>query len=409
MLIISGPAPAPAPAQAQPRARKARWKFAPTVLIVLLAVGYVWGVLTFEADSVKGPQDLMPVLLMLAQAAVLPARHRFPFGVLLLVTALDGLTLLFSAGEVGTGTIAVIVAVYAYVRETAGPKRYLVPAGLAAAAVVVTMFAVQASAVVPAELIPTFAAARTALVFGLGVVAAEIIGGRVRLLAALRERAEAAEREKERLAEEAVLRERTLMARELHDVAAHHLTGIIVSAQAAQALRTSNPEEAGEYIRQVQRAARTTLDNLRQTVGLLRPDAEGELAPVASMENLPALVAEASKAGTQVRFEESGTPRELRPLAGIAAYRMVQESLANALNHAPGASRAVRVDYGPTSVRLTVANDAPSAKPRQGSRSGYGLIGMAERAELIGATLRTGADDDGGWTNTLVIPYEDET
>ena len=395
---------------ARPRTRKARWNAAPLVLIVLLAFGYVVGVLAFEADAVEGPLDFLPVVFMLAQAVVLLARHRFPFGVLLAVAALDSLTLLFSAGEIGTGTIAVMVAVYAFVGTTSGRTRYLVPAGLAAAAVVVTMFAAQSSAVVPPELIPVFALARNVLVFGLGVAASEIIGGRARLLEALRERAEAAEREKEHRAAEAVLRERTLMARELHDVAAHHLTGIIVSAQAAHALRTTDPEQSGEYLRQVQHAARTTLDNLRQTVGLLRSDVEGALAPVASLESLPALVAEASQAGADVRCEESGTARELRPLAGIAAYRMVQESLANALNHAPGAARTVKVDYGPTSVQLTVTNDAPQgrANVRQGSGAGYGLIGMAERAELIAATLRTGPNEHGGWTNTLVIPYEDQ-
>ena len=403
----------------RPRGRHTWWDAAPVALIVLLALGYVGGVLAFEPGALDSPRDFLPVILMLGQAAVLPARHRFPLAALLGVVVLDGLTLLFSAGEVGTGTIAVIVAVYAYVRATTGVRRYLVPAALAAADVVVTLIAVQGSAVVPPELAPMFVVVRSGLVFGLGVAAAEILGSRARLLEALRERAEAAEREKEHRAEEAVLRERTLMARELHDVAAHHLTGIIVSAQAAQALQRSNPEEAGNYLRQVQHAARTTLDNLRQTVGLLRADAGGELAPVASMENLPALVAEASAAGTDVGFDERGTPRELRPLAGIAAYRMVQESLANALRHAPGASRAVRVDYGPTSVRLTVSNDAPPEGDAAGdapdemagqeSRTGFGLVGMAERAKLIGATLATGPNDDGGWTNTLVIPYEDET
>ena len=391
------------------RARNALWNLAPIALIVLLALGYVGGVLAVEPAALQGPTDFLPAILLLAQAAVLLARHRVPFGTLLVVIALDGLTLLFSSGEVGSGTIAVMVAVYAYVRATNGRRRYLVPAGLAGAAVAITMVAAQNSGVIPPELVPPFAVARSLLVFGLGVVTAEILAGRARLLEALHERAEAAEREKEHRAEEAIMRERTLMARELHDVAAHHLTGIIVSAQAAQALRTSNPEESGEYLRQVQRAARTALDNLRSTVGLLRADAGGELAPVASMENLRALVAEASPAGTDVSFEEHGTPRELRPLAGIAAYRMVQESLANSLRHAPGASRAVRVDYGPTSVRLTVTNSAPQGRDQPPSRAGYGLVGMAERAKLIGATLTTGPDGNGGWTNTLVIPYEDET
>jgi signal transduction histidine kinase len=207
-----------------------------------------------------------------------------------------------------------------------------------------------------------------------------------------------------------VLRDRTLLARELHDIAAHHLTGIIVSAQAADALRATDPDRAGEYLRQVQRDARTTLDNLRQTVGLLRGgDVEGELAPVASMEGLGALVEEAASTGSSVRFEQTGTPRELGPLAGIVAFRMVQESLANALSHAPGSARTVQVDYEDAAVRVTVTN-GPSASPSSSDarRDGYGLLGMRERAALVGATLRTGPTPDGGWVNTLEIPYDSE-
>lgn len=390
------------------RIRSVLWQFTPVVVVTLLALGYILGVALIEDGSGQRPHSSLPGVFMLAQAFALLARHRFPLTVLLFVTVLDAVTLLVSSGEIGTGTVAVMIAVFSYASTSTGRGRYLAPASLSVLAVIITMIAVQRSTLVPSEFVLAFALARNVLVFGLGVVTAEIVGQRARLLEALRERAEAAEYEKEHQAQEAVLRERALMARELHDVAAHHLTGIIVSAQAAETLRISNPQEAGEYVRQIQNAARTTLNNLRQTVGLLRADGESELAPIASIERLPELVAQASTTGTSVHLKKSGTPRDLGPLAGIAAYRMVQESLANSLSHAPGTHRAVQIDYGTASLRVTVTNGPNLLMHRkpETARAGYGLIGMAERAELLGARLRTGSVKDGSWVNTLIIPYE---
>jgi signal transduction histidine kinase len=387
----------------------ALWRAAPVVLTVLLATGQLVGAALLENPANQRLQGWWPAVLMLAQAGLLLARHRRPLAVLVAVAAMDALILQISSEDVGAGTFAVMVAVYAFVRATTGPPRRLIPAGLATVTVLLTAVAVQTSTQVPIEWALPFAIARSVLTYGLAVLIAEIMDGRARLVEALRERAHAAERERERRAAEAVLRERALMARELHDIAAHHLTGIIVSAQAADALRESDPETAGEYIRRVQRDARTTLDNLRHTVGLLRADGDGELAPVASIDRLPDLVREASTSGTEVRLHVSGLPRDLGPLAGIAAYRMVQESLANSLSHVPGAARAVTVEYGDDSVLVTVTNaPSPAVPAERVRRDGYGLLGMAERAELIGATLRTGPSRDGGWRNTLEIPYDAE-
>jgi signal transduction histidine kinase len=405
----------------RPRQRSVRdalWRGLPVLLTALLALAQVFAVESIDGQATATlygwlPDDVVLTqsgFFVLAQAGALLVRHRFPLAVMVVVTALYACVLLVSSGEIGTGTFAAVVAVYGYARRTPAPRRYVVVGALAAVSSVVSVIALQTSTEVPPEWAVLFSLGRDLLTFGSAMVIAEIVDGRARLLDALRERVDAAERERELRAEEAVLRERALMARELHDIAAHHLTGIIVSAQAADALRLTDPETAGEYIRQVQKDARTTLRNLSQTVGLLRADAAGELAPVASIDSLPELVAEASAVGTDVALEESGTPRDLGPLAGIAAYRMVQESLANSLKHAPGAPRAVRVEYGQKSVRLTAGNGpAPASRQqRDWSREGYGLLGMAERAELIGGTLRTGRSPDGGWVNTLVIPYDGE-
>lgn len=397
------------------RLRRRLWRSAPVVLTALLSVAQLVGLL-LEDPSVPSDHSMVPALVVFAQAGVLLARHRLPLVVLLVVVALDAVALLDSSGEVTASSFAVAVAVYTYAGATAGRLRYLVPAALAVINTVVMVIALQTSVLVPSAWAVPFALVRAALTFALPIAVAAVVEGRARLLEMLQERADAAERERERQAEQAVLRDRTLLARELHDIAAHHLTGIIVSAQAADALRATDPDGAGQYLRQVQLDARTTLDNLRQTVGLLRGgDVAGELAPVASMDGLSALVEDASSTGSIVQFEQTGTPRELGPLAGIVAYRMVQESLANALTHAPGSARTARIDYEDAAVRLTVSNgpatSAPhptDAHPTGPRREGYGLLGMTERAELVGATLRTGPTPDGGWVNTLEIPYDGE-
>jgi signal transduction histidine kinase len=395
----------------QPSARARLWRGVPVALAALVVLGYVVGNGIAEAQPVDAslfvPHGWAPAVLLTAQVTLLLWRYRAPAIILLAVAALDVGTLLMSSGELGTGSLAVMIAVYVVTRLRRTPSGYLVTAAAAGASIVVTALASRDSVEVPAEWIWPFAVVRGVLTFGIPVVIAEIVDGRARLIDALRERAEAAEFERERRAADAVQRERASMARELHDIAAHHLTGIIVSAQAADALVSSDPETAADYIRSVQRDARLTLDNLRQTVGLMRTDPVNALGPVPSIEQLPALVAEASTSGTPVQLEETGTPQALGQLAGIAAYRMVQESLANASSHAPGASRRVEVDYGPSTVRVTVSN-GPSATrtTSQPGREGYGLLGMAERAELIGASLTTGPSADGGWQNTLTIPYD---
>jgi signal transduction histidine kinase len=395
---------------ARSRLRDTLWRELPVALIALLGIGYLIETLATTAGRNAAAHDWLPPAIVLGQGALLLARHRYRGSVLVAVAALDWASQLTSSGELSTTGIAVGVAAYSYARGRRTRPGMLLLLGIAAASIVVTTLSLQGSADISGGWLLPFAVLRVVLTLGIAIAIAVVADGRARLVDALRERAAAAEREKERRAEEAVRRERTLMARELHDIAAHHLSGIIVGAQAADALRLRDPERAGEYIRQVQSDARTTLHNLRQTVGLLRADSTGELAPVPSLEQLPTLVAEASTAGTPVELVESGEPRALGPLAGIAVYRMVQESLANALRHAPGASRTVEVEYLASAVRVSARNgpapvrDASIDAPHEG----YGLIGMAERAELIGAELRTGPTTDGGWANTLQIPYDEE-
>ena len=254
------------------------------------------------------------------------------------------------------------------------------------------------------------------------------------------------EREEREWAARELRASRNALARDLHDIAGHHLSGVIVSAQAAAALRHKDPERSDQMLQTVQDSARTALADLRQVVGLLRSEdrsdsqregqatdgqqsesmsssteATAEAAAVTdsrmarepvllpSLEAVHRLVEESRCRQQRVGYAVNGRPRPLSPLADTAAYRMVQESLANCARHAPGAPCQVRITYQQGCVEIVVSNRRPpNAEARQagaGSKDGgYGLSGMAERAALVGAELVTGPDPDGGWCNRLVIP-----
>ncbi|MGO1293676.1 MAG: sensor histidine kinase, partial [Cellulosimicrobium funkei] len=242
-------------------------------------------------------------------------------------------------------------------------------------------------------------------------VGAALVGSYVatrrELVAELRDRVVRAEREREALAAQAVLEERARMARELHDVAAHHLSGIVVQASAAERLVDADPERAKESVRWIRSQGRETLDDLRLVVGILRGrDDEGDEreAPQPTLADLPALLETARAAGTTVTVETEGEPWEPAPTAQIAVYRVLQEALANARRHAPGRPVAVRLAWSPAAVVVTVRNPAGRAAPPQDARPGHGLVGMRERAAVLGGTLDARRTPDGAWLVRLTVP-----
>ncbi|MGV8872655.1 MAG: sensor histidine kinase [Rhodococcus sp. (in: high G+C Gram-positive bacteria)] len=391
----------------------------PPALTVALAVGYLGAGLV---DGVGEPRaaglpPLFNAALVGLQAAALLVRSRAAIPVFGVVVVLDAVVLATSEGELGVGALAVMFAAYTLVRERA---RYWLPVvGIAgvttAAAGGIAMTAASTSAT-PAILAVT--ATRVILQYGVPAAIAEFRRGREQLAQAVLDRTELAERARLERAERDVIDVRTAMARELHDIAAHHLTGIIVGAQAASALAVDDPQRTREMLRTLQQDARTTLADLRRTVGLLRGTDHGhpadDHAPVPTLANLAKLVATAVGHGQSVEFVVDGTPRSLGPLAETAAYRMVQESLANAARHAPGSACTVLITYAARSVRVTVSNNEPTPvndtrtphNPPPSTGRGYGLSGMEERAELVGAQLTIDPRPGEGWRNQLDIPTE---
>lgn len=398
-------------------ASRAPWgwrSLTPAVLVAAVAVGYI-GV--DVAGSLEEPLvELAPPLahagVVVLQAAALLVRHRLPGAVFAVVVALDLVILGTTGGDLGIGALGVVFASFALARSR-GLRPALLPLTLGATATVVVGSVAMLTAPVPALLVFVAAVSRVALLYALPAAAADYLAGRERLTLALRDRAALMERERQERADREVRAERAALARELHDIAGHHLSGIIVSAQAASALTGSDPSRARALLQHVQDDARTALADLRRTVGLLRSDDEsggGAPPPTPSLDRLSDLVTDARGRGQQVMFTVTGEPRGIGPLAETAAYRMVQESLSNTARHAPGAASAVDLDYGPDAVRITVRNEPPTRptleQPRatRPGRTSFGLAGMAERAALIGGVLETAPTPDGGWRNALTIP-----
>jgi len=219
----------------------------------------------------------------------------------------------------------------------------------------------------------------------------------------------ALKRERDALVQAAVSRERIAMSRELHDIAAHHMSGIALLASAIYRQVDLDPEAAKIAAQQVRAQSTTVLDDLRRVIGLLRDEAESTRT-VETLAAIPELVELRRATGVEVELVVHATDHELGtgvgPLAQLVAYRMVQESLANASTHAPGATSLVEVDDRESDrLTLTVTNDS-SATPDLGPGGGFGLVGMRERAELVDADLSYGATADGGWQVRLTLRRE---
>jgi signal transduction histidine kinase len=218
------------------------------------------------------------------------------------------------------------------------------------------------------------------------------------------------------LTQAAVARERVAMARELHDIAAHHLSGIAVMTAALDRQIDTDPAGAKIAVRQVRQQSTAMLRDLRSLVALLRDDdparAGLELAPE-TLHGVPVLVDTARRAGRDVELSILGATAEqipgldIGPLAQLAAYRTVQESLANAARHAPGAPCRVVIDVrDPAEVVIEVRNGPSPAPAPPVTGGGFGIVGMHERAELTDARLSAGPTPEGGWIVRLAIPID---
>jgi len=199
------------------------------------------------------------------------------------------------------------------------------------------------------------------------------------------------------------LRERQQLARELHDTVAHHVSAIAIQAQAGRTVAAGRPDAAVRALEVIEEAASRTLVEMRDMVGLLRDGDEPDRAPQRGVADIERLARDDAH-GPRVDVELSGEFDTLRPSVGAAMYRLAQEAITNATQHARHATRIdVHVAGEDDCVRLTVRDDG-DAGSADGSRSGYGLVGMAERAALLGGTFEAGPGPGKGWTVNAVVP-----
>ena len=223
------------------------------------------------------------------------------------------------------------------------------------------------------------------------------------------ERAEQQLRDAEAEARRIVSEERTRIARELHDVVAHHVSLMTVQAGAAKTVAASDPDAALRAMGAVEAAGRQALDELRHLLGVLRPDGvRDDLGPQPGMADLPELVEQTRQAGLDVTLSTQGLPPVLPTRVELSAYRIVQESLTNVVKHAgPGARTQVRLTADRTCLVVDVTDDGLGTTVLPGSW--HGIIGMRERAHLLGGTLDVGPVPGGGFRVHAQLPISGVT
>lgn len=204
--------------------------------------------------------------------------------------------------------------------------------------------------------------------------------------------------------------ERARIARELHDVIAHTVSVMGVQAGAARTLMDRDPDAAREALHAIESAARSSVTELQRLLAVLRdddPDPPETRAPAPGLHRLPALVEQFIAAGLPVEMRLDGD-HPLDAGLDLAAFRIVQEALTNALKHA-GTATMLRVARDGERVRITVRNDAPSGAVVAPNPAGHGLIGMRERVELYGGVIHVGVQADGGFLVDATLPVTADT
>ena len=241
---------------------------------------------------------------------------------------------------------------------------------------------------------------------GMATAVGDATRSRRAYIAEVEERARRAEESREEEARRRVAEERLRIARELHDVVAHHIAVINVQAGAASHVLQTRPEQVGPALAHIRRASDTVLKELAAVVGVLRnpDDRDGATEPTRGLARLSELLDTFAASGLQVEHRQRGEARELPAVVDLAAYRIVQESLTNAQKHGNGTA-TLEVTYTPEAVLLDIGNAV--APGQSGAGSGYGIVGMRERASAAGGTVTAAAEAGGRFHVRAELPALD--
>ncbi|MGA5351559.1 sensor histidine kinase [Streptomyces thermodiastaticus] len=331
-------------------------------------------------------------------------RRRHPCGVLLVAVGCGVMFQALGVRESPLVTSPVIVSVYTVAAATDRRTAWTAAAGSAAVLVGAAVAFDSGS-----WLSPDNAAmlAWTALPAAVG----DGVRSRRAYVAAVEERAEHAERTREEEARQRVAAERVRIARELHDVVAHHIALINAQAGVAVHLVDQRPEQILAALKDIRETSRSALDELRVTVGLLRQsdDPEAPRDPIPGLAQVPALLTSFERVGLVVTHTVHGTERTPTPAVGLAAYRIIQEALTNVRKHAGADHARLTLHYRPEWLTITVEDDGRAERHEPQPGTGHGLIGMRERAASVGGRLTTRARPGGGFTVTAELPLRPGT
>ncbi|MET8704446.1 sensor histidine kinase [Kitasatospora sp. NPDC004723] len=384
--------------------RRVRGRHPNLIDALLVLAAFIVTAGTTTVDRLGNAIEPNPAALTLAvvSSLALLGRRRWPCLVVVITLACT-LALCFVATQLNAGLVApLLLALFFLAVRT---DRTTARAATAVSAVLVTVATI-------------INEPHTSLSIKIGVIAWILLPGaigdsvRVRRahLAAIEERAERAERTREEEARRRVADERIRIARDLHDVVAHHIALANAQAGIAVHLLDRHPAQAREMLSHLTDATGSALRELKATVGLLRSadDPQAPLEPAPGLDRLPDLIGAFERAGLPVRLAVEGEPQPLSPGVDLTAYRILQESLTNVAKHAAGTTADVTLAYSGSRVLLTVANERPAPGLRSGVVApvggGFGLIGMRERAAAVGGRLTADRRPGGGFLVSAELP-----
>ena len=376
-----------------PRSRRLRWRRFDLVFLADLLIGIICLATTdswLETQNAQhGQRFSTENLLLFALAVSLPVvlRTRFPAS----AWALSTLAMGWTAVAIGPRSFSSVV---------------YVPAGLLVYGLCLYSVAVRCR---PWFVVTAAIVTLTAAILIDGRTSAGAILAAIPLLigTVVRSRrsgqVELAQQARRLEGERALLEERQRIARELHDIVAHHMSVIAIQAEAGPRKVADPPPELAESFADIRASALTGLHELRRLLGVLRSGST-DTAPQPGLGELDDLLDSARSGGLRVASGVSGTPRPLPPGLDLSAYRILQEALSNAMRHAPGSAVRVELLYAPRSVVIKVRNGIPPGCPHDENGTGHGIIGMRERAVMLGGHLEAGLTEDGGFLVTAVLP-----
>jgi len=349
------------------------------------------------AGSSQDSSAFSPAVLLCT--APLVVRRRWPVAVLL--AAIAGFTLAGNATNFAAllGGLTAAVSLGLYTRH-----QNLAPFIVAASAGVISLEFGRGSTTtlpIPGAVLPL-------IVIGASFLAGREIASRQRQLNEQREHALRLERDRETAVKVAMEDERRHLARELHDVVAHSVSVMVVQAGAARKVLDEKPEAARESLFAVETTGHEAMAELRRLLGVLGEDgSEAPLGPQPGLENLDVLISRIRDAGLPVELRIEGDAQPLPTAINVAAYRILQEALTNALKYAGGAPTEAVVRYAPNAIELEVVDEGVATTPSDGV--GRGLLGMRERVALFYGTIEAGKRPERGYAVRVRLPLDQPT